>query len=392
MRNMARWVAGIVLVLAVAWGGTWWYAQQRLRDMLVSYAAGHTTADGSSTLTYDNITTGHDPLAASATLHDLRWNLQMPGSAAPLIISEAQLRLSLSAFNPNILNIGLPRRLDIAFPEGTINISFGGIAARAGVDPLALFNRNAYPLTSQTVQMRDVAISADSSFQVLTIGHLAMRESWRNAAGPDQTALALKDRLENLAIPSWVAAKWNVPFGGRLSNAALDITLSGPASWASFMQHLYTTPQNTYAKRKLLMATLHDWAQKGGKANASLQLAIGPSTLNATADVAFDNKAQPNGTAAVTVDHLDSFVAALTTAYPQLQQSIGTIEGKYSSYLTTSATDGQVLTLHVAYGQNGILLNGTKVEDLPPLDWTALENGPAASAQAPGDGSGAASP
>ena len=191
MRSIARWVAGVVLVLAVAWGGTWWYVQHRLRDMLVSYAAGHTAADGSSTLTYDNITTGYNPFAASATLHDLHLNLQMPGSAAPVIVSEAQLSLSLSAFSPNDLKIGLPHRLDITFPEGTINVTFGDIDAHAGVNPLALFNRNAYPLTSQTVRMQDVVILADSSLQLLTIGHLTMHEAWRNAAGPDQTALTL---------------------------------------------------------------------------------------------------------------------------------------------------------------------------------------------------------
>lgn len=392
MRSMARWVAGVVLVLAVAWGGTWWYVQHRLRDILVSYAAGHTAADGSSTLSYDNITTGYNPFAASATLHDLHLNLQMPGSAAPVIVSEAQLSLSLSAFSPNDLKIGLPNRLDITFPEGTINVTFGDIDAHAGVNLLALFNRNAYPLTSQTVKMQDVVILADSSLQLLTIGHLTMHEAWRNAAGPDQTALTLTDSLDNFAIPSWVAAKWDVPFGGRISNATLNITLSGPARWSSFMRQFNTNAQSLDEKRKLLMTTLHDWAKKGGKGNASMQLTIGPSTLNAAADVAFDNNAQPSGKAAINASHLDSFTAALTSAYPQLQQSIGTIEGKYSSYLTTSPTDGQMLAVHVDYGQNGVLVNGTKVEDLPPLDWAALENGPAAIVQAPGDGSGAASP
>ena len=68
MRGIARLLLGIVVVLAVAWGGLWWYTEGRLHDMLATNAGLRNTDDGNSVVSYDSISKGTNPLAASATL------------------------------------------------------------------------------------------------------------------------------------------------------------------------------------------------------------------------------------------------------------------------------------------------------------------------------------
>jgi len=113
---------------------------------------------------------------------------------------------------------------------------------------------------------------------------------------------------------------------------------------------------------------------------------VGPSTLSADAAVQFDANVQPSGTADLTADHLDAFSAAVTAAYPQVQDNVNQIEAQLSPYLSTTDDGGQVLTIHLIYGSGAVSINGQKVSDMPPIDWDMLENPPA---QAAGDGSGA---
>ena len=129
--------------------------------------------------------------------------------------------------------------------------------------------------------------------------------------------------------------------------------------------------------------------RQGGKADGRLNLAVGPSTLNAGGDVSFDANAQPQGKADLTADHLDAFSAAITNAYPDAQNAVNEAQARLSPYLSSTDTGGQTLTMHVVYGIGAVNINGQKVSDMPPLNWDILENPPA---QAPGDGSGAASP
>jgi hypothetical protein len=396
MRNMARLLACIVLVLAVAWGGLWWYVQERLRDGLVSYAERHNAADGSNTLSYSSIKTGLNPLTASAIMQNVRMTIQPPNTDTQLAASYAQVGLSIDAFNPSVLHVLLPDRLDISTPRGSITITSGSIAGSANLDPRALFNRKIYPLTGGSSSAQDVAVLADGSIEILHIDHINVAETVQDAAGPSQTAMTVQEAIDNIALPNWVISRWQLPFDGRISHVQIGLTASGPLDWSALLQQLNTPQQSIQDRNKMLLQKLHGWASQGGNAKASLQLAIGPTTLNASGNVVFDSDAQPSGTADVTADHLDSFTAALTSAYPPLQQSIAGIEGRYSSYLSTSAASGQILNIHAAYGKDGVLVNGTKQADMPPLDWNALENAsvPGTSLplpQAPGDGSGAAS-
>ena len=133
---------------------------------------------------------------------------------------------------------------------------------------------------------------------------------------------------------------------------------------------------------------LHDWAAHGGTGNAGIDLAIGPSTLHAAGDVAFDSKVQPQGHANLIADHLDAFAAAIIAAYPQVQDTVNAMEARLSPYLSSTPHDGQTLTFKATYGNGAVMVNGQKVGSLPPLDWSQWETAPPP--QAPGDGSGAA--
>lgn len=397
MRNLVRVLAGIVLVLAVLWGGTWWYVQERLRDGLLNYAARNNTEDGSNTLSYGSITTGTNPFTASAAMNDVRWTVKPPAPAAPMVITYAQTGLSIDMFNPLVLHLLFPNRLDISASQGSVSVTFGNSSGSARLDPRALFNRQVYPLTNWNDSAQDISVLADGAIEFLHIDGVSTTGSIHEAATPDQTALVAHESADNISLPHWVVSKWQLPFDGKVNHLQFDLTASGPCDWSALVQQISVPQLNTHDKSKALLQAVHDWAAKGGNAKASLVLAIGPTTLNASTNVAFDSNAQPSGTANVTANHLDSFTAALTTAYPPLQQSIAGLEGRYSSYLTTNAADGQALNLHIAYSKDGVLVNGARVADMPPIDWNALENASVPDVappvpQASGDGSGAASP
>lgn len=395
MRGILRWAAGVILVLAVVWGGLWWYAQGRLQDMLATSAKLHDTSDGSSAVSYDNITKGTTPLAASATIHNVRWSLQTPGTDTPVVIGMAQVKVWIDAVNPLVMHIGLPDRIVVITPKATGNITFGAIAISAGLDPRTVFNRKIYPLTSQTVAIRDANVLIAGGFPVLHIDAISGHETFNAGAGAKQTALSAVDRADGISLPPGIVALAHVPFGGKIAHIGFTMTLTGPADWQGLMDQLRAPQLSEPDRRKILIETAHGWAAHGGSGQAGLTVALGPTTLKAKGAVTFDAAAQPSGTADVTADHLDAFTAALTNAYPRLQQGIATVETQLSPYLATTSASGQALAVHVVYGKPGVMVNGSRKADMPPLDWTALENPPAQPAlppQAPGDGSGAALP
>jgi hypothetical protein len=394
MRGLARLIAGVVLVLAVAWGGLWWYAQGRLHDMLATNAGLRNTDDGNSVVSYDSISKGTNPLAASATLHNLRWSLRAPGEDTASVISMAQVTVWIDALNPLVMHLGLPNQIGVSTPKGVGSATFGSIAIDMRLNPHALFNRQIYAVTGQTMALHDITALVAGSFPILHIDDITGHETIDASAGPNQTAFTAQDSIDGISLPPAMVLLAHVPFGGKITHVGFNISLSGPADWTGLTQQLRAPQLSEQDKRKLAVQAAHDWAAKGGSGKADLTLALGPTTVNANGAVAFDADAQPNGSADITADHLDTFTAALTNAYPQLQQSIVNIEAQLSPYLATTDAGGQVLNVQVAYGKPGVVVNGTRKADMPPLDWAALENPPAPIApvaQAPGDGSGAAS-
>lgn len=395
MRRMARWAAVVVLVVAAAWGGLWWYAEARLHNALTAYAGQLNTPDGRSVFSYDNVTKGSNPLVASATLHNVRWSLPLAGKDAGGSISLPYATAWIGVFNPLVMHVGLPSHIVVNTPRGAVDVTFGSFAYSIGLAPRSLFNTTVYALTSQNLAISnlDMAI-ASLHFPILHIDSITGHETINAGAGPGQWEVSGRDSVDGVALPPGLVALGHVPFDGKIRHIGFDMSLSGPIDLAALTQHVSPVPGETPDRTKRVIQTLHEWATHGGHGKASLSMTIGPASLAAGGNVKFDLDGQPSGTADVTADHLDAFTAALTTAYPQLRQSIANLESRLSPYLSTSASGGQVLKVAVVYGKPGVLVDGVRVGKLPPIDWAALAN-PAppapAPAQAPGDGSGAAS-
>lgn len=384
MRGMARWAGAVVVILVVAWGGLWWYTQTRLRDALANSAALQTTSNGNSVVAYDSISMGANPFVASATMNNIRWSLNTPGTDVPVTIGIglAQAKIWIDVFHPLVMHIGLPNQILITTARGAGSINFGSFAASAGLNPRALFNRKIYALTSENLAVHDMDIVAgNNAVPLLHVDDIAGHESFNPAAGPGQTAISGQDSFDGIALTPVLVVLGHVPFDGKITHIGFSMELSGPADWHGLMDRFHDAQIPEQQRQQLLVKAIHGWAAAGGNGKASLTLVLGPSTLNAKGTVAFDASAQPSGTADIAADHLDAFSAAITAAYPQTQQDITDAETRLSPYLAATSAGGQVLNVHVVYGKAGVVVNGSRMADLPPIDWNKLETLPAQAAQ-----------
>lgn len=392
MRGILKLLGGIVVALAVVWAGLWWYAQTRLQAVLKTYAAEMSPANGASSLSYDGISGGGFPLAATATIANPNLTLPLPGSQipGPLALNIAYVTLRIDLLNPLLLHIDVPGKITGQVPQGQGAITFTSFSATARLSPSALFNPHVFAVSGVDTTVTGINMLASSgSLQVLHIDSLHAHQAALPSATSTQTSLALTEDFQGIALPGWLTQLLHAPFKGRIEHLGVNLTLSGPLDWPALSQQLRATPMGPQ-RTTLLVNALHGWAAKGGSGNGSLSLTAGPSTLNAAGTVKFDSNAQPSGTADVTADHLDALTAAIAAAYPQTQAGISQIEAQLAPYITASATGGQELTVHTAYGSGGVMVNGKKVGEMPPVDWNLLTSPPPA--QAPGDGSGAAAP
>jgi hypothetical protein len=390
MRGIFRLLAGIVVALAVVWAGLWWYAQARLQAALKFYAAEMTAPDGSTNMSYDGISGGGFPFAATATLDNPRLTMLLPGSnmPSPLVLGLSRVTLRIDVFNPLLLHIDMPDKITGHVPQGDGAVTFGSFNATATLAPAALFNPHVFAVSAEDATVTDINVLASSgSLQVLHIDSLRMHQALNPSASAAQTGLALTEDLEGIALPGWLTQLLHVPFNGQMAHLGLKLALSGPVDWPDLAQRLKAQPTGA-DNTKLLANALHDWATQGGNGTASLSLTEGPTTLNASGTVKFDANAQPTGTADITADHLDALTAAIATAYPQAQDGINQAEARLAPYLSASSAGGQQLNIQATYGSGGVMVNGAKVAEMPPLDWSLLTS--PAPAQAPGDGSGAA--
>jgi hypothetical protein len=172
----------------------------------------------------------------------------------------------------------------------------------------------------------------------------------------------------------------SIPFDGKIDQLGFTLDLSGPVPPQIYgvPDAIRAVPHDEVAQQKIVMPIIHQWASQGGSGSLAVTLAIGPSTASADAAVKFDANLQPNGTANLNADHLDEFTSAITSAYPQVADTISAVEAELTPYITNNNQTGQTLTIHATYGNGAVNINGTKVAPLPPVDWNTLENPPAA--------------
>jgi hypothetical protein len=390
MRNFLKSLASLVLVLALAWLGLWWYVQGRLQAGLTGLIT-QAEANGTVQVSYDTLTQGTSPFMAQAVLTNLRVSVQASPDAAPMLFTLPSLGWHIDAANPLVLHVDYPAEIGISSPRGQMAVTFGSIAASGHLVPQALFGSPITPVDSSVLHASNINFLASSgSILVLHVDDIATSSTTNISAGAGQTGLSFAGTVNGLALSPILSRIASIPFNGRINQLALNVTLSGPLPELHALQAQMAALPPGNERHKLAVKTVHDWAAQGGSGNASLVLAIGPSTLKADGNVKFDANVQPSGTANVLADHLDAFTAGLTGAYPQLQTSVSNIEARFSPYLSTSDAGGQMLTVHAVYGNGAVSVNGKKAADMAKLDWNLLENPPAPPAQAPGDGSGAA--
>jgi hypothetical protein len=390
MRIIVKFLASLVLILALAWVGLWWYAQGRLEAGLTTWM-NQMGANGTVQISYDTLTRGTSPLSAKVELTNVRISVQSGPDAAPVLVTLPSFGMHIDAANPMLLHFDNPSEIGINSARGQMAMTFGSITSFDRLVPKALFDSTVWPIDGGELHASNINFLASSgSLLILHVDDLAAATTTNNTAGPGQAGFSTSETIDGLALSPILSKIASIPFNGRINQLAFNLSLSGPLPDFAVLQETLAALPPGDARRKLAIQTVHDWAAQGGSGNAGLVLAIGPSTLKADGTVKFDANVQPSGTGNVSADHLDAFTAGLVAAYPQIQDSLSNIQARLSPYLSTSAAGGQALNIHAAYGTGGVTLNGQKVSDMQPMNWDLLENPPAPPAQAPGDGSGAA--
>ncbi|OYV36735.1 MAG: hypothetical protein B7Z80_14790 [Rhodospirillales bacterium 20-64-7] len=379
MRTFLKFLAGIILVLALAWVGLWWYAEARMESGLTAWVK-QSSANGDLTISYDSVRRGSSPLAATATLTNLRIVLGTTG-AQPVTLTLPSFTTEIDAGNPLLLHFDLPPQINFVTSRGNASMTFGSIVATEQIDAQTLFNANVPPFSGSHIDARNIGLLAAGSLLILHADRFTSDSSVNRHAGPKQNALTASEQLDGLALSPLLTKLARVPFDGKLTELGLTLNLSGPvpANWSQAIAKLQATPASDRdARRSIAVQEVHAWATNGGSGSASLTATVGLTTLNAAGSLAFDANVQPNGKATASANHLDAFTTALTDAYPNLQAAIAVIEARLSPYLSTTPNDGQTLALHVTYGPPGVTINGQQVAPMPTVDWTKLEATPTA--------------
>jgi len=394
MRSLLKVLVFLVLVLGAAWGALWWYAEGRMQAGVSNWIAA-TEASGTTQVTYDALTRGASPLAATVTLANPRLTYQPQGVGEPITVSAPSLTLRIDATDPLVLHADLASQINVATPRGALALTYANLTDAVQLDPHALFDPRLVPLRGPFSVTADhiALLAAMGGVQVLTVDSFTEQGDVNLQAGPGEDAYDVTLNLTNIALSPLLARLGNVPFGGRVDAVSLSEQVSGPLpeDWPQSYGALQTLPPGP-AKRQAMVKLLQNWAAAGGTAKADFGLTLGSTVFKASGNVAFDANVQPGGTAEVSATHLDAFIAAVSAAYPQGAAALNQAQARLTPYLSTNATDGQVLDVHLAYGAGGVTANGQRVADMPKLNWDTLANPPPPPAQAPGDGSGAAVP
>jgi len=400
MRKVVRFVLAVLIFLIAAWLGLWWYAEGRMQAGINNWAEQMAAnGNGNVKVSYDSLTRGTSPLAATVALTNLQVTAQANPAQTPISVTLPSLALRVDALDPLVLHVDWPQQLNLVTSRANVAITFGSIWQTARIDPHALVAGEANPFSTNDMAASNISVLASGSLLVLHLDDVAVHNVMDRTAGAGQTAISSTETMDGIALSPLFARLASVPFGGRIAHLALSLDLSGPVppdAWQGLITQLNALPAGDKAdRRKLVVHAVHDWAAQGGSAKGAVNLVLGPSTLDAAGAVKFDANAQPSGTGDATANHLDAFSAAITRSYPQLQGPISGIEAELSPYLSSTDAGGQTLTVHATYGAGAVNINGQKVSDLPPLNWATLANPPPAPPvppQAPGDGSGAAMP
>jgi hypothetical protein len=376
MRAVLKFMLSLLVIIAAAWVGLWWYAQGRIASGFQAWA--ETQAVNGLKVSYSSLQTGTSPLAAIVTINNLVLTLPPTPSGETGTITLPTLVLRISAANPTVFHTDLPNKIAVAIDNNIdASINTGSIAMSEIIDQNALFSKTAYPFRGGDLAATDIDILASQgSLLVMHIDSVTGHSDLNLNADASSSAATGVTTFDGIALSPILTRIASIPFDGKITHLSVGMSLSGPVppNLMDLVNQLRAAQADPVAEQKLLMPLVHKWAAAGGNGKINLALPVGPAAAAADAALKFDANLQPEGTANLTAIHLDAFTGAITTAYPQFQPSVAAAEALLSPYLTTTPTEGQTLAMHATYGAGVVSLNGNKVADLPPMDWNALEN------------------
>lgn len=388
MRHFIKGLIGAVILVIIAWLGIWFYAEIRLKQLVAAQinALNNSSAEK---VTYDRMISSRSPLVASVTLLRPTLSAQFSSELPSVTISAARIGAHVDLLHPLTLHVDIPLSITISTGGTAQILTFASADMTETLTPALWRGGTLNPISGGEADFADInLLASNGSLQVLHIDRLTSHETLNAQASNSQTALSLTGEMRNFRISPLLVRLFNIPFSGTLSRASTSLTLSGPLNWEQITRQsaaLQTEAQSDH----FLLQTTHDWAKAGGHAQGSLNLWLGPSHLQANLKLGFDQQVQPKGTLDVYADHIGQFANDVATSYPGLQGWISQIVMILAPYLSNTAQNGQVLTMHTLYGQTGVFTNGQQTGTLPYLNWTNLLNGAPLPAFAPGDGSGA---
>ena len=389
MRRFIVGLAGLVILLVLAWVGLWFYAEIRLKQ-LVEAKVEQINSSGSGQVTYSRLAASSSPLVAGITMLDPQFSVTFSGSPSPITVSAARIGAHIDLLHPLTLHIDVPLKIMLGGHDGAAVLTFASATITETLTPSVWRGDTSNPIVAGDADYTGInLLASNGSLQVAQIDRLTLHQTLNAKAGTSQPALVLTEDMQNLRVSPVLTRLFALPFNGEISRLSGSLSMSGPLNWEQIAKQqakLHDEAQRT----KFLLQTFHQWAQSGGHALGQFTLRVGPTHMQTNFTLAFDQQVQPEGKTDVNADHLGEFTNALVTAYPDLQTSISQIQETLSPYLSTTPASGQALNLHVTYGQNGVFVNGKKTGAPPHLDWNDLLNPPPPTTFAPGDGSGAA--
>ncbi|GAA5266083.1 hypothetical protein ACOSOMT5_P2510 [Acidiphilium sp. MT5] len=377
-----RFILPLLLVFALIWIGIWWYAQSQL---VVGFQREEAKLrEAGWTITHGPITRGSSPLAASATVPNLKLTLPgAPGTRPTIDLPSFNERID--ATSPFTVAMNLPHHFTVHAANGT------QIAIDADLieDNLYISGHDFMPnakrvLIGGSVRINNLRASvANSNFPIVTIGAIRTHMRLNQDADATETAVRLNESFSNIAVSPMFVTLIHLPFNGEIEKYTTALTVSGPDLKPILTGQIAapvtanSDPNTAFAHQLAAIgALLRPWASHGGHGTLAVGLIIGP--LNAKIDTAFtfDHALQPEGTGTVSATGLHAFFADIATAQPRFANGLAAATAATAPYMVKGADGHQKLSIALALKNRSLSLNGKPTTTFPLVNWPPAASAP----------------
>lgn len=371
MRRVFAGLAGAVVFIILAWIGVWFYAEMRLQQ-LVEAKINQINSTGHEQVTYDRLETSKSPLVAGLTLINPQMKVTVDPSEPPVVISTARLGAHINLFHPLTLHIVPALRVTLTNQGGSFVIAAAKARITERLNPSVWQGNTLAPVSSGSAVFTQInTLASNGSLELAQIDSLSVHETLNVRAGKDHPAITMTENMQNFRLSPLLTKLFGLPFNGQINDMNLSLMMSGPLNWQEIAKQ-ETASLDDNQRTKLLLGYLHQWAEAGGHANGSLNIWVGPTRLRTGFTLGFDKQTQPEGDTKIIANNLGEFSNALVTAYPGLQGWVSVFQAELAPYISTTPQNGQMLNLHIKYGQDGVFVGDKKTGAMPHLDWQAL--------------------